>query len=74
LDEDWEPDPYLDETNVGIDDEQQHWDQEREQRLVSQFVAHWLRDCLNTPIIDKKPPRVLFMAEAHNARKMTTVK
>lgn len=71
LNEDWEPDSYFEQTNEDINDEQQRQDKEREQRLVNQFVAHWLQDCLNTPITDdQKSPRVLFMAEAQNARKM----
>lgn len=70
LDEDWEPDSYSNELTEGIDNEQQRRDKEQEKKLVNRLVAHWLQDCLNTPIIDKKPPRVLFMAEAQNARKM----
>ena len=70
MDEDWEPNSDSNETPEGIDDEQQRRDEEPEKNLVNQLVAHWLQDCLNTPITDKKPPRVLLMVEAQNARKM----
>lgn len=74
LHEDWEPNSYFDESPEDIDLEQQpqekEREKEREQRLINQFVAQWLQDCLNTPITDKKPPRVLFMAEAQNSRKL----
>lgn len=68
-DEDWDSNSY-DESNEELDDEQKRKEQTKEQRLINKFVAECLQDCLNTPITDKKSPRVLFMAEAQNARKM----
>jgi len=70
LHEDWEPDSYFDEPLEEINAEQQPQDKEREQRLFNQLVAEWLQDCLNTPTTNEKPPRVLFMAEAQNSRKI----
>ncbi|MBE9008419.1 DUF3962 domain-containing protein [Fortiea sp. LEGE XX443] len=55
-----------DESNEEPDDEQKR----KEQRLINKFVAECLQDCLNTPITENQSPRVLFMAEAQNARKM----
>ncbi|MEH2286966.1 RNaseH domain-containing protein [Nostoc sp.] len=68
-DEDWDTNFY-DESNEELDDDQKRKEQTKEQRLINKFVAECLQDCLNTPITDKKSPRVLFMAEAQNARKM----
>ncbi|RCJ21344.1 hypothetical protein A6770_30470 [Nostoc minutum NIES-26] len=68
-DEDWDTNSY-DESNEELDEEQKRKEQTKEQRLINKFVAEYLQDCLNTPITDKKSPRVLFMAEAQNARKM----
>ncbi|MEH2072060.1 MAG: RNaseH domain-containing protein [Nostoc sp.] len=68
-DEDWDANSY-DESNEELDEEQKRKEQTKEQRLINKFVAECLQDCLNTPITDKKSPRVLFMAEAQNARKM----
>jgi hypothetical protein len=59
-----------DENNEELDDEQKYKEQTKEQRLINKFVAECLEDCLNTPITENKSPRVLFMAEAQNARKM----
>ncbi|NEU80501.1 DUF3962 domain-containing protein [Nostoc sp. UIC 10630] len=69
LNEDWDSNSY-DESNEELDDEQKRQEQTKEQRLINKFVAECLQECLNTPITDNKPPRVLFMAEALNARKM----
>ncbi|MHC5768107.1 MAG: RNaseH domain-containing protein [Nostoc sp.] len=49
---------------------QKRKEQTKEQRRTNKFVAECLQECLNTPITDNKPPRVLFMAEALNARKI----
>ncbi|MEH2348415.1 MAG: DUF3962 domain-containing protein [Nostoc sp.] len=68
-DEDWNPNSF-DESNEEVDDAKKRHEQTQEQRLINKFVAECLHECLNTPITDKKPPRVLFMAEAQNARKM----
>nr|WP_265273723.1 RNaseH domain-containing protein [Nostoc sp. KVJ3] len=68
-DEDWNPNSF-DESNEEVDDAQKRHEQTQEQRLINKFVAECLHECLNTPITDKNPPRVLFMAEAQNSRKM----
>ncbi len=67
--EDWDSNSN-DESNEELDDEQKRKEQTKEQKLINKFVAECLQDCLNTSITDKKSPRVLFMAEAQNARKM----
>ena len=67
--EDCNPSSF-DESNEEIDEAQKRYEQTQEQRLINKFVADCLQECLNTPITDKKPPRVLFMVEAQNARKM----
>ncbi|MDZ8257905.1 pPIWI_RE module domain-containing protein [Nostoc sp. ChiQUE01b] len=67
-DEDWDSNSY-DESNEELDEEKKRKEQTKEQRLINKFVAECLQDCLNTPITDNKSPRVLFMAEAQNARK-----
>jgi hypothetical protein len=72
LHEDWDSNSYFDQTTEDSDAEQQPQDKEREQRQINKFVADCLQECLNTPISDQKFPRVLFMAEAQNARKMLT--
>ncbi|MFN6469658.1 MAG: pPIWI_RE module domain-containing protein [Nostoc sp. SerVER01] len=68
-DEDWDSNSD-DESNEELDDEQKRKEQTKEQRLINKFVAECLQECLNTPITANKLPRVLFMAEAQNARKM----
>jgi hypothetical protein len=68
LTEKWNPDFYTSETNSDIGDQQQSGDIKNEQNLLNKFVTDCLRDCLNTPIEEEKPPQVLFMAEAQNAR------
>jgi hypothetical protein len=70
LHEDWDSNSDFGATPEHFDEEQQRQDKEREQRLINKFVADCVQECLNTPITDKKSPRVLFMAEAQNARKM----
>jgi hypothetical protein len=70
--EKWDVDSYADETTGEVSDEQQSSDTKREQQLLNKFVTDCLRDCLSTPIEQEKNPRVLFMAEARNARKMLT--
>ncbi|BAZ02831.1 hypothetical protein NIES37_68440 [Tolypothrix tenuis PCC 7101] len=72
LNEKWNPDSSADETSSDISNEQQSGDIRSEQQLLSKFVTDCLRDCLNTPIADEKLERVLFMAEAQNARQMLT--
>ncbi|MDZ8084022.1 MAG: DUF3962 domain-containing protein [Nostoc sp. DedQUE12b] len=69
LNEDWNPNSF-DESNEELDDEQKRKEQTKEQRLINKFVAECLQECFNTPITDNEYPRVLFMAEAQNARKM----
>ncbi len=67
--EDWDSNSD-DESNEELDEEQKRNEQTKEQRLINKFVTECLQDCLNTPITNKKSPRVLFMADAQNARKM----
>lgn len=43
---------------------------QQEEALLNKFLTECLRDCLSTPIIAEQSPYVLFMAEAHNARKL----
>ncbi len=70
--EKWDPDLYSDEMTVETTDEQKSSDTKREQDLLSIFVTDCLRDCLRTRIEEEKLPRVLFMTQAQNARKMLT--
>jgi len=70
--EKWNSDSYADETTGDSGEEQSSSDKKREQQFFNNFVTRCLRDCLNTPIEKDKLPRVLFMAEAQNARKMLT--
>lgn len=70
ISEKWNPNSYADETTDDSNEEQSSSDKKREQQLLNNFVADCLRDCLNTPIDKDKLSRVLFMAEAQNARKM----
>jgi hypothetical protein len=72
LTEKWNSDSYEAETTGDISDQQQSGDIKNEQKLLNKFVTDCLRDCLNTPIEEEKPPQVLFMAEAQNARSMLT--
>jgi hypothetical protein len=71
LTEKWDTDAHFEENNsedieLGITNKQ------KEQKLIESFVSDCLKDCLNTPIAEEKQPRVLFMAEAHNARNLLT--
>ena len=70
--EKWDVDSYGDATMGEVSDEQQPSDIKREQQLLNKFVSDCLRDCLSTPIEQQKNSRVLFMAEAQNARRMLT--
>jgi len=70
--EKWDPDSDGGESTEDTENEQSFSDRKREQQLLNKFVADCLRDCLSTPIDKEKPPRVLLMAEARNARKMLT--
>ncbi|MCU0533412.1 MAG: DUF3962 domain-containing protein [Hydrococcus sp. Prado102] len=72
LQEKWDVDSYFEETTVDLDDEQPLNQKKQEQQLLNKFVTDCLRDCLNTPIEQDKSPYVLFMVEAHNARKLLT--
>jgi len=68
LSEKWDPNSYADETS----DSEQSNNDKKEQNFLNKFVTDCLRDCLSTPIEEDKPPQVLFMAEATNARLMLT--
>jgi hypothetical protein len=72
INEKWNSDSYPDETTGDSGEEQSSSDKKREQQLLNKFVADCLCDCLNTSIEKDKLSRVLFMAEAQNARKMLT--
>lgn len=43
-------------------------EQERNQRLLNQFLADCLTDCLTTPINNESKPHVLLMMDGQNAR------
>ncbi|HLO85519.1 MAG TPA: DUF3962 domain-containing protein [Nostocaceae cyanobacterium] len=58
------------ETIDSNSDVEQSQDIKQEQKLINKFVSDCLRDCLNTPVAEEKQPRVLFMAEATNARRI----
>ena len=70
LTEKWDPESCFEEQNN--ENETASNDNKKEQQAFNKFVSDCLRDCLNTPIeeAEKNPPRVLFMAEAQNARKL----
>ena len=74
--EKWEPDYDWGQTTSDTNNQQPMSDKKRqqkaEQQAINQFVIDCLRDCLNTPIENELSPRVLFMAEAQNARKLLT--
>jgi hypothetical protein len=70
--EKWDEDSYVDETTGDSSEEESSSDKKQEQQLLQEFVTDCLRDCLSTPIEKEELPRVLFMAEAQNARKMLT--
>ncbi|MUG97167.1 DUF3893 domain-containing protein [Scytonema sp. UIC 10036] len=72
LHEKWDPNSYADETTDDMSDKQQSSDIKSEQQFFNKFVSDCLCKCLDTPIEGEKLPRVLFMAEAENARKMLT--
>ena len=72
ISEKWNPDSYEDETTGDIGEEQPSSDKRREQQFLNKFITDCLRDCLSTSIEKEKSPRVLFMLEAQNARKMLT--
>lgn len=68
--EKWDSDSDIGEITSDIGEGQQSSDKKREQQFLNKFVADCLKDCLNTPIEKDKLPRLLFLAEAQNARKM----
>lgn len=70
--EKWDSDSYVDEITGDSDEQQQSSDKKREQQFLNKFVADCLIDCLNTEIEKDKLPRLLFLAEAQNARKILT--
>ncbi|MEZ2341516.1 pPIWI_RE module domain-containing protein [Microcoleus sp.] len=70
--EKWDLDSYVNEAIGDSDEALPSSDKKREQQLLNKFIADCLRDCLNTPVANEKLPRVLFMAEAQNARQMLT--
>ncbi len=72
LTEKWDPDSIFEENTVEIEQEQSFSTKKQEQQFLNKFVTDCLRDCINQPIEEEKSPRVLFMAEAQNARKLLT--
>jgi hypothetical protein len=69
LSEKWDTEPYI---AADIDDEEKSSDRKIEQQFFNDLVTKCLRDCLSTPIEQEHNPRVLFMAEAQNARRILT--
>ncbi|MBD2580171.1 DUF3962 domain-containing protein [Oscillatoria sp. FACHB-1406] len=69
--EKWEPNSDA-HTTEEDSEELSSKEKQKEQNLLNRFVVNCLRDCLNTPIANDTLPRVLFMAEAQNARQMLT--
>ncbi|MGK7897698.1 MAG: DUF3962 domain-containing protein, partial [Xenococcus sp. (in: cyanobacteria)] len=72
LKEKWDPNSNFESATVDNSQEQSFESKKREQQLLNQFVTNCLRDCLSQPLEENKPPRVLLMAEAQNARRMLT--
>ncbi|MGB3691779.1 MAG: DUF3962 domain-containing protein [Spirulinaceae cyanobacterium] len=70
LEEKWDSNSGFELSTVDNGQGQSNNDKKRELHLLNQFVTNCLRDCLNQPIEGSNPPRVLFMAEAQNARRM----
>ncbi|NER34757.1 MAG: DUF3962 domain-containing protein [Oscillatoria sp. SIO1A7] len=70
LKEKWEPNSYADSAPEEANEEEKPEAIKKEKQLMERFVGDCLRDCLHTPIEDEKSPRVLFMADAQNARSM----
>ncbi len=70
--EKWEPDSDSDAMTIERSEEEELDNIKKERKLLDIFVTNCLRDCLNTQIEPEKDSRVLFMAEAQNARKMLT--
>ncbi|NES24249.1 MAG: RNAseH domain-containing protein, partial [Symploca sp. SIO3E6] len=72
LKEKWDYNSGFESSTVDNGQEQSFNDKKREQNLLNQFVTKCLQDCLSKPIEGGNPPRVLFMAEAQNSRRMLT--
>ncbi|MFP4411165.1 pPIWI_RE module domain-containing protein [Coleofasciculus sp.] len=74
--EKWEPNSDWRQTTSDTNEQQPMSEKKRqqkaEQQAINQFVIDCLRDCLNTPLEKELSPRVLFMAEAQNARQLLT--
>ncbi|MCC5640882.1 RNAseH domain-containing protein [Nostoc sp. CHAB 5844] len=69
LSEKWDTESYI---SADIDDEEKSSDRQLEQQFYNDFITKCLRDCLSSAIEEEKNPRVLFMAEAQNARRILT--
>jgi hypothetical protein len=69
LSEKWDTESYI---AADIDDEEKSSDRKLEQQFFDNFVTQCLKVCLSTPIEQEENPRVLFMAEAQNARRILT--
>jgi hypothetical protein len=67
LTENWDSQLYEDSGEEDLSLEETA-DEERDQRLLNQFLANCLKDCLTTPINNESKPHVLFMMDGQNAR------
>ncbi|MEC4804085.1 MAG: DUF3962 domain-containing protein [Jaaginema sp. PMC 1079.18] len=68
--EKWDANYSFDEVTSETAEIPSSQEQKSEQQAINKFVTDCLRDCLNTSITKDSSPRVLLMAEAHNARKL----
>ncbi len=67
LTENWDSQFYEDSGEEDLNAEETE-EQQRDQRLLNQFLANCLTDCLTTPINNENKPHVLFMMDGQNAR------
>ncbi|MDJ0746728.1 MAG: DUF3962 domain-containing protein [Xenococcaceae cyanobacterium MO_167.B27] len=72
LNEKWDPNSDFESATVDINQEESFDYKKHEQQFLNQFVINCLLDCLSQPLEENKLPRVLFMAEAQNARRTLT--
>ena len=67
LTENWDSQIYEDSGEENLNAEETE-EQERNQRLLNQFLANCLTDCLTTQINNENKPHVLFMMDGQNVR------
>lgn len=65
--ENWDAQLYEDSGEEDLNAEETE-EQQRDQRLLNQFLASCLTDCLSTPINNATKPDVLLMLDGQNAR------